>query len=69
MANFDAIAGRGGVDVLRIERECVEGSEEFAGRKIGRGASDRPRKKEQQQRGGKESHKTSVVTFGMEEQG
>ncbi|HMD85852.1 MAG TPA: hypothetical protein VKO18_14250 [Terriglobia bacterium] len=68
MADFDAILGGYGVDILRIEGECVEGSEKLTGRKIGGGASDWPRK-EKKERGGKESHQTSVVTFGMEEQG
>ncbi len=67
MADLDAIIGRDGVDVLRIRGECIEGSKNFTGRKIGREASNRPRK-EKKKRGGKESHKTSVVIFGMKEQ-
>ncbi len=68
MADFDAVIGRDGVDVLRIRGECIERGEKFAGREISGGASDRPRKQEKK-RGGKESHQTSVVIFGMEEQG
>ena len=68
LAKLDAICGRNGVDVLGIEAESIEGSEEVARRGI-RGSRGRATEEKKGEQSEENAHLFSVVTFGIGGQG
>ena len=65
---FDAVLGGNRVDVLRIDRQGIEGRKELARGRI-RCAADRREKNPENHQEETKPHEKSVDTFGMGEQG